>query len=249
MNKRGDDLFLANSKSNNGGIRIDHGTDRDVTRKLEKEFGKQGIAMREEEEDEDEDEEECEKVDKHGVLHYQAVYGTRTLSFQQKNSLTETKNPVKIAKTNIDFKYLTDNQLTMDDLLVADLNLLDIYFSIGAKTWSDLTKLEMDKKYLLSKKGEFIPLDELIDLYDVDYVQLGLSLKDVADLDIDAMELNKLDMNFESLLDAGLTKATMDQMKGIISCGAWIKYLGMNKGHLIKLKMTLKHFTILGWDM
>ena len=255
IDKRGNDLLLGKSKSEDEGFRIDHGTNSVLTAELEKQFGKQGIAMRDEEDDEEEEEEEEDEEDaENGEMYYQSEYGDRTLSFVQKNKLTKGMlNPTKIYKTKIDLDFLLEKNLTLDDLLEAKLDLLDIYFSIGAQTWKDLKDLGMSKKYLLSNEGEFVPLDTLINLYGVDYTQfkadIDFTLKDVIGLDMDAEELKKLDMNFDSLLEEGLTKIKMKKMKENISCSDWVRYLGMNKSHLIRMKMGLKDINELGWNL
>ena len=238
-------------------FRIDHGNDPSVTRELERQTRvKQGISIQDEEdeEEEEEDEDDDDDVEEHGEAYYQAQYGDRALSVFQKNKLTKgIYDPRKIYGTKIDIDYLIAKKITLDDLLSVGLNLYDIYFSIGAQKWDDLKELGMNKKYLLSKDGEFMPLGMLIDLYEVDYYKLkqdlNLTLKDAVALNIDAQEFKQLGMSFENLLDERLGKKKINQMKDDISCADWIQVLGMNKGHLLALKFNLKDFEELGWNL
>ncbi len=190
--------------------------------------------------------------EEHDEEYYKEEYGTKSLSLVQKGKLLKgTKNRLKNTfGSKIDFNTLLDNDRTMEDLLGADLNLLDMYFSLEITEWSELMELGMHKRYLSSKKGDFMPLEQLIDLYFVNYDvlrdSLGWSISDSIRTNFTAYEMKRLGMDFEAMLKNGLEKNQMRRFGYKVS--EWI-VLGMEKRHLLDLRINATDISMLKWNV
>ncbi len=229
---------LLEDEDEDEGIPIDHGNDAEVTRRLERQFGKQGLQ-------DDDPEDVCD------AIYWKGIYGNKSLNILQKNKLLkDIKNPVKINKAVIDKDTLLDNDIMMEDFREIGVNILDIYFSMGIKNWDELVEFGMEKDDLLFKKGKFMPLDVLIDLYFVTYDNLSedldFNMGNMIEMGMTAKEMKRLELDFNRVLELGLDKVAMIEFD--IPLKEWIATLGMRAHHLKQLKFKAEDFSKLKWN-
>lgn len=185
--------------------------------------------------------------------YYRDLHGDKVLSVAQKMRLTGIRNPIKAAKIIVDLSYLIEKEKTLDDLHDAGLNLLDIYFGeIEANRWSDLQSLGLVHDHLFLDQGRdsFLPLNQLIDLYEISYdnlLDIGFNMNRAVKYGFHASELKALGVTFESLTESyGMRRAHMFQFENI-SFQGW-RGLGFTKEHLIEYRFTYPDLRKLRWD-
>lgn len=214
--------------------------------------------------DEDEDEDYYSESDEaatsssdeeyRGEEYYREEWGDRPLSLAQRNALLKgsDKRWTKTfkSKEQITFDTLLDGDRTIDDLCKADLNLLDLYFALKVKQWDELIQLGMKKQHLLEKRGEFMPLSLLVDLYSVTYdnlaADLDLTLQDAVVMEFSPGEMRRLRVDFDGLRMYRLSKAGMPAFNYTMK--QW-KELGMNRDHLFELQFGPADLLRLNWDL
>ena len=105
----------------------------------------------ERDEDNNNNTKENEKLDIEG--QYLDLHGDRHLSPFQKSQLLGTVNPKKVFKSKIDLELLIENEKNLDDLHAIGLDLLNIYFDLEVKTWSELRRLGLNHEHLFLTQG------------------------------------------------------------------------------------------------
>lgn len=215
------------------GIPIDHGDNPEVTKRLEEKYGSQGKD--------------------HFMIKVESM--TRTLTFSQKSKLMKkTINPLKIRKEIINMTYLRENEITIDNLLEAGLDLLDMYHAIGIKTWAELTELGVQMSHFENKNGHRMPLYLASKLYNLKYEDLrnkplDMKLSDIISMKLCPKELSMLGIEIAELFEMGLQKSHITDFK--VRCGFtlanWIE-LGFRKKHLSKLKLSVIDFQLAKWN-
>ena len=219
------------------GVPIDHGNNADLTKFLHRKYGKKQSTISEEE--------------KYDEQYWRKQYGSRSLSVLQKSKiLRNIKNPLKFPK-EIDMTILQENQTNMEDILKSGANILDIYFSMNITQWQELVDLQMHKSDLVAKEGKFMPLDILIDLYSIDYNNLidnlEMDLNDMVEMQMSSKELERLQLDFDQLINLELTK---NQFKDFhFSIEDCVNDLKMETKHLFELGIkSSPDFISMKWD-
>ena len=229
--------FYEDQDDEEEGIPIDHGDNPDLTKFLQRKYGKKQSTISEEEE--------------YDEQYWRKQYGSRSLNVLQKSKiLRNIKNPLKFPK-EIDMTILRENQTNMEDILKCGANILDIYFSMNVTQWQELVELQIDKNDLAARGGKFMQLDTLIDLYSINYNNLiddlQMDLNDMVEMQMSSKELERLELDFNQLINLGLTKNQLiDFHFSIQDC---VNDLKMKTSHLFELGIkSSPDFMVMKWD-
>ena len=158
-------------------IPLDNGNDPETRKKLEDRFGPTG---------------QVQEDPNRTVEAYEESY-MRTNPTKDINAISRAKLLDKTIAWagKVTYEELMEGEKTIDDMYEQKLDLLDIYFACGITEWDQLWQLDVQKEDVLTrdkvsnlgnimvstfgnkeKVPFFMPIRQLVDLYDVDYQQL-----------------------------------------------------------------------------
>ncbi len=200
--------------------------------------------------DGDDDGDAIDRWRKRTMREYEDEYGAKTLSALAKSRLTGVNNPLALRKTNVDYDYIVEHEITVQNMLEAGLDAIKIYFSVGIRDWGQLVSCGLEKQHLAAKDGAFMPLEQLVALYDITYENLSgdldFTVQDAASMHVTVPEFRRLRADFDVLRTSGLNRRNMPQFT-MFAFGDWID-LGMQKGHLLAMCVKADDFAKLRWN-
>ncbi len=155
-------------------------------------------------------------------------------------ALTELRTGGK----KVNLAWIRESGLKIDELL-NQFTLRDL-FDCGANKWKHLMEVGFRRNHLrvVANMG-LVP--QLVAYYHVDAQtirrDLGMTIKDLAGLQLSATIMGQLGFNAHELCIMGLTKDHIKSFQGI-PMGEWIHKLGLTPFHLLLLKFKNKDFRL-----
>jgi hypothetical protein len=200
--------------------------------------------------DDDDDDDDVERWRKRTMRKYEEGCGRKTLSALAKSRLTGVNNPLALRKITVDYDYITERGISVEDMLKAGLDAAKIYFGVGIRDWGQLIGCGLEKQHLAAKDGAFLPLEQLVVLYDITYENLSgdldFTVQDAASMHVTVPEFRRLRADFDVLRASGLNRRNMPQFT-LFAFGDWVE-LGMQKGHLLAMCVNAEDFAKLRWN-
>lgn len=139
-------------------------------------------------------------------------------------------------KSPLSLQLLKDTGLTIDHIILYDVNIEDLYHVFGVETWNELfLDLQFKKEHIL--RSDLFPVASLVKYYNIDYWvlkrDLQLNVQYLATKRFTADEMKALGLNFDILVNQENMIKDHLIIWNNISLHQWIKQMNARKEHFL----------------
>lgn len=231
------------NSNNNNEAYIDYGNDLYKTRKLEEMYGHEGK--------ESGFQTLLSKLKINSDPKPQQQIKIEKLDLFQKLALIKGTSFKKadLERPDFDFyRFLRENNKTVDQLLYSNITVDDWYKKLGLKRWEQILSLGLTKEHIID---DCVSVESLMRYYPINFLVLnksiGLSLDDIIDKYPTALELSSMGLTAEIMIENGLNANKIHKLK-FDKYEAWFSVLLLNSKLMRKINLNIGTIEALGWD-